>query len=381
MIARERLEKQVGRALQRSRAVVLLGPRQSGKTTLAKAVAHGTASEYLDLESPEDAARLTVPLGYLRELRGLVILDEIQTMPALFPVLRGLLDRRPAPAKFLLLGSASPDLVRGCSETLAGRVEFVSVHGFGVNEVDVGQIQRLWLRGGFPRSYLARNESDSLAWRKNFISTFVERDVLKLGFELSPEKVRRFLMMLVHYHGQLWNGSEVAASLGVSQPTARKYLDILTGAYLVRQLGPWHENTGKRQVKAPKIYIRDTGLLHCLAGIPDKKAMWGWPKMGASWEGFCVEMIVGAYQQWDYFSWGTHGGAELDLLAIKGEKRIGIEIKATEAPAITKSMKIALEDLRLDRLLIVYLGDKSFSLGEKVEAVPMSGHALGKWLL
>jgi predicted AAA+ superfamily ATPase len=352
--------------------VTLLGPRQCGKTTLARALAETRKSEYFDLERPADIARLENPELVLKPLRGLVILDEVQRMPGLFPVLRVLADRRPLPARFLLLGSVSPDLVRGISETLAGRVEFIELEGFTPGDVGWEKIRRLWLRGGLPLSYLSRNNEDSYVWRENFIRTFLERDLRNLGSEVSPQTMRRFWNMLAHYHGQRWNGNELAASLGVSAMTTRRYLDLLTGAFMVRQLPPWFENLKKRQVKAPKVYIRDSGLLHALLGVESTADLEGHPKLGASWEGFALGLILRQIRERDAHFWAVHAGPEVDLFVSRGPKRFGFEFKWADAPRISSSMKTALEDLNLHRLYVVYPGTAGYPLEDRIEVVPIS---------
>lgn len=370
MIRRSRLQKALRQALAANPVVALLGPRQCGKTTLARAVARDDGAEYFDLEDSADLARLAAPRGALDPLRGLVIIDEVQLRPDLFPLLRVLADRPRRPARFLLLGSASPELVANVSESLAGRIAFVEMGGFGLDEVRAGELPRLWIRGGFPRSYTAVTERRSFAWRSDFIRTFLERDIPRLGLEIARPALERFWMMTAHYHGGIWNAAEFARSLGSSEPTARRYLDILTGSFVVRQLPPWHANVGKRQVKAPKVYIRDTGILHALLQLDSARALQRHPKCGLSWEGFLIEQIL-AYRGSDRaFFWATHAGAELDLLLFRGARRIGYEFKYVDAPAITKSMGIAVKDLELDMLHVVYPGTKRFQLGRRIEALP-----------
>jgi predicted AAA+ superfamily ATPase len=351
---------------------VLLGPRQCGKTTIARQVTKERPADYFDLESPADAARLRNPLMALRRLRGLIVIDEVQRMPELLPVLRVLLDRRPLPARVLLLGSASPGLIKGSSESLAGRVEFIDMQGFTVDEVPVDRRQRLWLRGGFPLAYLARSMADSAAWREGFVRAFLERDIPQLGFNLPGSMLRRFLTMIAHYHGQTWNASAIASSLDVSAPTVRRYLDIMEGALVVRQLPPWFENVGKRVVKAPKVYIRDSGLLHTLLGIETQADLEAHPKYGASWEGFALEQVLHLTGRRNVYFWATYGGAELDLLTIQHGQRVGYEFKCTEAPRVTKSMRVAMRDLKLDALRIVFPGDTGFPLAERIAAVTLS---------
>jgi len=368
MIARPSLLSRLRTALGRSRVVALLGPRQAGKTTLAREIASDRESSFFDLEDPTDAARLALPKEALAERRGLVVLDEIQLMPELLPVLRVLADRRPLPARFLVLGSASPDLIKGASETLAGRVEFVDVSGFGLEETGAERQRELWLRGGFPLSFLAASEADSLAWRDAFVRTFLERDLGRYGIGIPPRALQRLWQMLAHHHGGVWNAAEFGRSLGESAPTARRHLDVLAGTYLVRALSPWHENLGKRLVKHPKVYVRDSGLLHALLGIGSIDALRGHPKCGASWEGFCIEQILAAHGERHAWFWGTHGGAELDLLLLRDGRRVGYEFKYSETPSTTKSMHVAIADLGLEELNVVHPGTESFQIAEKIWA-------------
>ncbi|HMP04190.1 MAG TPA: ATP-binding protein [Gemmatales bacterium] len=359
-------------ALRRSRVVALLGPRQCGKTTLARQFVPASALNYFDLEDPVDLARLAEPATALRGLRGLVVIDEVQRRPDLFPLLRVLADRRPLPARFLILGSASPDLLKQSSESLAGRLEVVPLEGLRLADVGLDRLERLWLRGGFPLSYGARSENSSFIWRRQFLQTFLERDLPQLGITLPAGTLRRFWSMLAHYHAQVWNGAELARALAVGEPTVRRYLDLLTGVFMLRTLLPWHENLAKRQVKSPKVYIRDSGLLHALLGIPDRRRLELHPKIGASWEGFAVEEALKALQPDEAYFWATHQGAELDLLLFKQGRRIGIECKRADAPRLTPSMRIALDDLGLDRLLVVYPGPRRYALGPKTWAVPLA---------
>ena len=356
-------------AMRRSPIVGILGPRQVGKTTLARLVAGGKAHEWFDLENAIDAERLREPGQTLSPLRGLVVIDEIQHLPKLFELLRVLVDRPGNRAKFLILGSAAPHLVRGVSETLAGRIAMIDLPGFQLPEIDSARRNRLWLRGGFPRSFLARSDVGSFAWRKDYIRTIVERDVPQLGITVPAVTLERFWSMVAHYHGQILNMADLARSLGSSEPTVRRYLDLLSGLFLIRQLQPWYENLGKRQVKTPKVYVRDTGLLHAILGLPQMRDLQGHPKLGASWEGFVIEQILSQPGWHQGYFWATHAGAELDLLLVKGRKRIGIEIKYADAPKLTNSMKIATQELGLDRLWVVYPGDKPYSLSEKVGVV------------
>ncbi len=352
-LARSRYAGQVLKALSRAPVVALLGPRQCGKTTLARVVAAEASSTWFDLESPADIQRLRNPEYVLGGLRGLVVIDEIQSRPDLFAVLRVLADRPDTPAHFLILGSASPALFKGASESLAGRVEFVDLHGFDLCETGPDTLDRLWIRGGFPRSFLAANEEDSLAWREGLIRTYLQHDLPELGIRIPSAALRRFWTMLAHYHGRTWNASELARSLGLSDKTVRGYLDILTDTFMVRQLQPWHVNVGKRQVKAPKIFIRDSGLLHALLRLPDRDAVLGHPVSGFSWEGFAIEHVLRVSGVADAYFWGTHAGAELDLLLLHDGRWIGIECKFSDAPGVTRSMRVAMEDLQLHRLWIL----------------------------
>lgn len=358
-------------ALQRSRIVALIGPRQVGKTTLARNFVSPDSLNYFDLEDPVSLARLAEPMTALASLTGLVVIDEVQRAAELFPVLRVLADRNDTPARFLLLGSASPILLRQAGESLAGRIEVIEIAGFGLEEIGAEKAETLWQRGGFPLSLLAANEENSRVWRKQFIQTFVERDLPQLGFNIPAQAMWRFWAMLAHYHGQVWNAAEPARSLGLSEATVRRYLDLLAGAFLVRQLPPWHENIGKRQVKAPKVYVRDSGLLHQLLGIADLAALLSHPKCGASWEGFVLEEVLRQTRPDEAYFWATHGGAELDLLLFKHGRRVGVEIKRADAPRLTPSMRHALEDLRLDGLTVVYPGSKPYALAENVRVMPL----------
>lgn len=361
----------VSRALRRSRIVALLGPRQCGKTTLARQFVSADALNYFDLEDPAGLARLAEPDLALRSLRGVVVIDEIQRRPDLFPLLRVLADRRPLPARFLILGSASPELLRQSSETLAGRVETVPLEGFRLVDVGIAHQDRHWLRGGFPLAFTARSEPDSVAWRRQFLQTFLERDIPQLGIRIPALALRRFWSMLAHHHGQIWNAAELARGMGVGEATVRRYLDLLAGVFMVRQLPPWFENLGKRQVKSPKIYVRDSGLLHVLLGVSSRRDLEMHPKVGASWEGYAVEEVLKALQPDEAYFWATHQGAELDLLLFKNGKRIGVECKRSESPCLTPSMRIAVADLRLDRLHVVYPGDRRYALAKNIDVMPL----------
>ena len=371
MIARPTYLKQLTTAMKRSPITALLGPRQCGKTTLARMLSQRQKAAYFDLESQPDLQRLQNPELMLGPLRGMVILDEIQEAPGLFNVLRVLADRPNNPARFLILGSASPGLIKSVSETLAGRVEFVELLPFNLRETGVDSWEKLWWRGGFPRSFLADSDEDSLAWRESFIRTFLERDIPQLGITIPAAAMRRFWTMLAHYHGQTWNASKLARSMGLSDKTVRSYLDILTGTFIVRQLQPWHENIGKRQVKAPKIYLRDSGLLHNLLSLTTLHNLFGHPQVGASWEGFALEQVLSAAKPSEAYFWATHGGAEIDLLFFHRGRRYGIEAKFTEAPRITKSMQIGLEVLKLHHLWVVNPGQHSYPMDKKITALPI----------
>lgn len=379
MVKRLALLSQIRHALRRSRVVALIGPRQSGKTTLARQLVPPASPRYFDLEEPTSLARLAEPMTALAPLRGVIVIDEVQRSPDLFPILRVLADRKPLPARFLILGSASPELLRQSSESLAGRMETIALPGFTLAEIGTRALNRHWLRGGFPRSFLARTQEDSLRWRNEFIQTFLERDLPQLGISIAAQALRRFWSMVAHYHGNIWNAAEPARSLGVSEPTVRRYLDLLTGVFLVRQLPPWHENLGKRQVKAPKVYVRDSGLLHALLGIRSDTDLLHHPKCGASWEGYAVEEALNFVQPDDAYFWATHQGAELDLLLLKDGRRFGVEIKRTDAPALTPSMRIALDDLRLEHLIVLYPGTRRYPLSARVTAVPLAELAVSQW--
>ena len=359
--------------LKRYPVTAIIGARQVGKTTLARNLINSYKKpvNYFDLEIPEDQARLADPMLALRELKGLVVIDEIQRLPELSPVLRVLADRSPLPCRFLILGSASPELIKECSESLAGRVIYHTLNGFMIDEIGKGKHNQLWLRGGFPRSFLARSHKESHEWRRAFIQTFIERDIPQLGINIRSATLDRFWRMLAHYHGQTWNSSEFARSFGVADTTVRNYLDLLTSALVVFQLQPWHENIAKRQVKSPKVYINDSGLLHSLLNLIDFKDLETHPKVGASWEGFVIHQIIRALEadKRECFFWATHAGAELDLLVIKGRQRLGFEVKRTSAPKITPSMRSALTDLNLNRLEVIYPGENSFLLDKKIRAV------------
>jgi predicted AAA+ superfamily ATPase len=373
MIRRLRHVREVAGLLQRQPVVAILGPRQVGKTTLAKQVfsAHKGSKTWFDLEDPRTAARFAEPMLALEPLRGLVVLDEIQHAPEVFRSLRVLVDRPDTPCRFLVLGSASPALLRQSAESLAGRITYRDLSGFSLDETGPDHLDRLWLRGGFPRAFLATTEAASFEWRRDFVGNLLERDLPQLGIGVPAPVLRRFWTMLAHYHGQTWNSSELARAFGVGDTTVRRYLDHMTAAFMVRSLQPWHENLGKRQVKAPKVYIADSGLLHQLLDIRDLEQLQTHPKVGASWEGFALQETIrklGAHPD-ECFFWGTHGGAELDLLVVRGKQRLGFEIKRTDTPQLTPSMRHALHDLKLDRLWVVHAGRDEFPLHERTTAI------------
>ncbi len=362
--------------MERHPVVAILGTRQVGKTTLARRFLahHPGPATVLDLEDPEDLGRLENPMLALRPLRGIVVIDEVQRRPDLFPILRVLADRPDLPARFLVLGSAGPDLLKQSSESLAGRIAYCELEGFTLDEVGEESLDRLWLRGGLPKSFLAGSDADSFEWRRNFVQTFLERDLVQLGIRIPSPTLRRFWTMIAHYHGQIWNGAELARAFGVGGTTVSRYLDVLTGALVVRQLLPWYENLQKRQVRSPKVYIADSGLLHGLLGLGTKDDLESHPKVGASWEGFGLAEIMarlGARQEEGFF-WATHGGAELDLLVVRGRRRLGFEFKYTDAPRMTRSMHSALADLGLDRLDVVHAGRHTFPLSENVRALALA---------
>lgn len=372
MIERSAARARVERLFRTHPAVAIEGPRQCGKTTLARMIA-GANATYFDLESNVDRRKLETPEQTLAPLEGLVVIDEAQRMPEIFPPLRVLLDRAGASTRYLLTGSASPELIRGLSESLAGRVGLFDLSGFDLGETGTGNLKSLWLRGGFPRSFLAPDEGASGDWRDAFVRTFLERDLPQLGISIPAATLRRFWTMIAHYHGQVWNAAEFARSLGVDEKTARRYLDILAGSFLVRVLPPWFENLKKRQIKSPKIYVRDSGLLHSLLGLGIFDDLAGHPKLGASWEGFVIEQLIAAWQTRDAYYWATQGGAELDLMILTRGKRHGFEVKYADAPGTTKAMHVALEDLRLEHLWVVYPGSESYPIHERITVIPAAG--------
>jgi len=357
--------------------VALIGPRQAGKTTLARQVAQSGVLPfnpdlaYFDLEDPAQLERLRHPRLALEALRGLVVIDEVQRRPDLFPMLRVLADRDGTPARFLVLGSASRDLIQQGAESLAGRIHFIDVSPFSLEEVGEGALETLWLRGGFPPSFLAPGDDVSWDWRSNYIRTFLERDVPALGIRVPPLTIRRFWMMLAHYHGQLFNASELGKNLGIAHTTVARYLDILSGTLMVRSLQPWLENIGKRQIKTPKVYFRDSGVLHRLIDVPGMAQLSVHPRLGASWEGLAVEQIIratGASDDEVYF-WGIHNQAELDLLVFARGRRLGFEVKYTDTPRATRSQRIAMEALGLDSVTLVVPGNADYPLADRVRVL------------
>jgi len=381
MIKRKGYIEYLKKALGRSRAVALLGPRQSGKTTLAREFVANHSPNYFDLEDQGSVIALADPKSVLEPLRGVIVIDEVQERPELFPMLRVLLDRQPLPAKFFILGSASQDFLRQSSESLAGRLELVEMAGFDIAEVGSKKEFQLWLRGGFPLSFLAEDDADSFKWRSSFIKTFLERDLRQQGVDIPSVTLHRFWAMLANSHGRIWNAAPIAASLGISKPTVRKYLDIFTGLFMVRQLHPWHVNIKKRQVKSPKIYLRDTGILHSLLGLKTEAEVLRHPLCGFSWEGFVIEQLIRILEiDYPYF-WATHQGAEMDLVFNKGGQMFGAEIKRTDAPTMTPSMRMALEDLKLERIIVIYPGKKRYSIHKQVEVLPFSEIISGRQTL
>jgi predicted AAA+ superfamily ATPase len=371
MIPRPEPIGQIDASFQIHPITALLGPRQCGKTTLARLLAEQEPSTFFDLENPVDIQRLSAPMQALKDFSGLVIIDEVQRKPELFELLRVLVDRSSQNTRFLLLGSASPHLVKGVSESLAGRIGFVDLGGFQLWEVGEQHRDQLWIRGGLPKAFLADSESASIQWRESFIRTFLEMDIPQLGITIAAETLRRFWTMVAHYHGQVWNAAEFARALGTAENTARRYLDILSGAYMVRVLPPWFENLKKRQVKAPKVYIRDSGLFHSLLQISTLADLQGHPKIGASWEGFALEHVIHVFRTRDAYFWATHAGAELDLMLTIAGKRHGFEFKYTDAPERKRSMHTAIEDLGLEHLWVIYPGDQKYALDDKITAIPL----------
>ncbi|MCY4210370.1 MAG: ATP-binding protein [Gammaproteobacteria bacterium] len=375
-IVRTSHEQHITRLLRENQVVALLGARQVGKTTLAKALMRGWDGEAVrfDLEDPRDLGQLDEPMLALEPLRGLVVIDEVQRRPELFPTLRVLADRSPSPAKFLVLGSASPELLRQGSESLAGRIAFHELSGFDLEETGPQHWRHLWLRGGFPRAYLPVAHRQSMEWRKNFTRTFLERDLPAFGSRVPARTMSDFWSMLAHYHGQIWNGSEIGRAFGVSHTAVRRYLDLLSSTFMVRQLRPWTRNPGKRIVKSPKVYIADSGLLHNLLGVATPQELAAHPKVGASFEGFALEQVLRRLEipPDDAWYWATPGGAELDLLLLRGSRRFGFEFKRTDAPKRTRSMLAALEALQLERIDVIYPGTRAYRMHDQIRAVPLA---------
>lgn len=372
MIERRSARERLSDALSRAPVVVLTGPRQAGKTTLARQLVSPPAANFFDLEDPRDLARLGDPTLILPALDGTIVIDEAQRRSDLFPILRVLVDADRRNGRFLVLGSASPDLVGLASESLAGRVALVELPGLQPGDVGGDQLDTLWQRGGLPLSFLADSEEQSVRWREDYVRTFLERDLANLGVRIPATTMRRFWTMVAHYHGQTWSGAEIARSLAVSEPTVRRYLDALTDALVIRQLQPWHANVGKRQVRSPKVYVRDAGLLHRLLGIDDRTALLSHPKLGASWEGFILEQLLARIDTSDAWFWGTHGGAEIDLVLQHDGQWVGVEIKRTDAPSMTRSIRNAIDDLGLARVVVVHAGSRRFPLAPNVAAIGAS---------
>lgn len=372
MIERSNTLEAIQRALKRAPVVVLVGPRQCGKTTLARVLLDPQSPNYFDLEDPISLALLDEPMTALSALRGLVVIDEVQRRPDLFPILRVLADRPENETRFLVLGSASGELLRQSSESLAGRMERIEIGGFSVAELPVDAANLLWERGGFPRSFLAASGENSLAWRANFVQSLLERDFPQWGVRVPAIALRRFWTMLAHYHGQIWSAADPARALGVSENTVRRHLDLLTDAFMVRQLQPWHANLGKRQVKSPKVYLRDSGLLHQLLGISNQRSLQSHPKLGASWEGFVIEQAIASQTHDDAWFWATQQGAEIDLVLRRGETLYGLECKRVDAPKLTPSLRIAKSDLGLRQIAVIYPGTRRYTLADGIEAVPLA---------
>lgn len=372
MIERSELLQEVQSALKRNRVVALIGARQCGKTTLARQIVAPDSPNYFDLENPVSLARLDEPMTALQDLRGVVVIDEVQRRADLFPILRVLVDREPLPARFLILGSASPARLRQSSESLAGRITTITMSGFSLEEVGIENQSKHWQRGGFPRSYLANNDMESFEWRRDFVLTFLERDVPQFGVQIPSTSLFRFWSVLAHYHGQIWNVAETARTLNIGETTARRYMDLLQDLFMVRQLQPWYANLSKRQVKSPKLYFRDSGLLHYLLGIRSEGELTLHPRVGASWEGYVIEEIIKSTRPDEVYFWSTYSGAELDLLLLKDQQRIGVECKRMDAPKLTPSMRTAMQDLELDKLVVVYPGSQPYPLAEKINVLPLA---------
>jgi len=370
MILRQAYLNRLEKAVARSPITALIGPRQVGKTTLAHQFSKGYVSTVFDLESNSTVRTLENPELVLGSTSGLVVIDEVQRMPELFSVLRILADREHSETRFLILGSASPSIVKGVSESLAGRIELIDITGFDLQESGYGNLNELWCRGGFPRSFLATSNDSSIAWRKNFIRTFLERDIPQLGIRIPASALERFWHMLAHWHGQVWNASELGRSLGVGDKTMRSYLDILTGIFLIRQLQPWHANIAKRQVKAPKIYFRDSGLLHALLDIQGDQALYRHPKVGASWEGFIIEQILSCLDYPPAWFWSAHSGGEVDLLIQHNGYRLGFEVKFSESPKVSAILGKSATLIELDHLFVIYPGTRTYPVTERITVLP-----------
>ncbi|MBK8804814.1 MAG: ATP-binding protein [Fibrobacteres bacterium] len=381
MIGRLREQSRVREALEHYPVVVLLGPRQCGKSTLARAICEQASGAFFDLEDPACPLKTESARYILDSARGLVVLDEIQHQPELFPLLRVLADRPGTPCRFLLLGSASPQVVGHASESLAGRAAMLSLGGFDLSEAGPDNFRSLWVRGGFPRSWLAATDPLSMDWRTNFVRTFLERDIPALGIRVPAATLRRFWTMVAHFHGQIWNAAEFARSMGTQEATAKHYLDILSSTYVLRVLPPWHENLGKRLVKSPRVYFRDSGLLHFFFQTSTELDILSHPRAGASWEGFAIEQILSLLgEQENAWFYRTQAGAELDLMVMLGGKRYGFEFMLSDHPATTRSMTVAMQDLDLERLFLVHPGSGRVALREKVERVGIQSlpQALGE---
>ena len=371
---RPELRRVILRGLAEAPVVALLGARQVGKTTMARQVAAEwpEPTVIFDLERTEVREALSrAPERTLRSREGLVVLDEVQRLPRLFDALRPICDDPDRKAMFLLLGSASWDLVRGISETLAGRIQFVDVAGFSLDEVGPGHQDRLWMRGGFPRAWLASSQAAWTRWMRSFTRTFLERDIPGLGSKVAPATLGRFWRMLAHWHGQTWNASELARSMDVSPTAVNHYRDLLAGSFMIRVLPPWFENLGKRLVKSPRVFLRDSGILHFLLGLEDPEELPLHPRYGASWEGFALEQALIAHGAHEAYFYRTQRGAELDLLLLRGGKRFGFEFRCSEAPKITKSMHVVAEDLGLEHLWVVYPGELEYPLAEGITVTPL----------
>lgn len=378
MISRKKLLQTVRAALQRSRVVALIGPRQCGKTTLARMIIKANSPNYFDLEDPASLGRLSEPMIALNDLKGVVVIDEVHRRPEIFSILRILADRQPTSARFLILGSATPQLLRQSSESLAGRLEVIEMGGFNLAELGEEHHGLHWLRGGLPLSYLAKDEKISWIWRKQFIQTFLERDVPQFGIRIPALTMLRFWTILSHYHGQIWNAEETARSLAMKGAAVRSYLDLLTGLFMIRQLQPWQANIKKRQVKAPKIYFTDSGLLHQLLGIHNQLELLTHPKTGASWEGYVINEALRLLEPDESFFWSTHQGAEIDLVMRKNTRLYGLEVKRGDAPRKTPSMQIAMDNLDLEKIVVIYPGERRYMISARMEAVPLR-EIIGGW--